>query len=55
MPIYSVSDLYSVYEDTAKEMSPTKVDIYPVVMRIDGELKNGGGAQLIWTLHEIRT
>ena len=59
MPIYSVADLYPVYEQTAKEMSPTKVDAYPVVMRtiywvmrIDGELKNGGVAQLIWNLHE---
>ncbi|MGH1336320.1 MAG: DMP19 family protein [Aureispira sp.] len=59
MPIYSLSDLHPIYEHTAKEMSPTKVAAYPLVartiywaMRIDGELKNGGIAQLIWNLHE---
>lgn len=59
MPIYSLSDLYPIYEDTYDKIKPSNVDTYPkvaatiyLIMRIDGEIKNGGVAQLIWNLHE---
>lgn len=59
MPIYSLSDIYPIYEDSYNKIKPSNIDIYPkvaaivyLIMRIDGELKNGGVAQLIWNLHE---
>lgn len=59
MPIYSLSDIYPIYEDTYNQIKPSNIETYPkvaatiyLVMRIDGEIQNGGVAQLIWNLHE---
>lgn len=59
MPIYSISDLQPIYEDTYDKIKPSNIDNYPKVaatiywiMQIDGEIKNGGVAQLIWNLKE---
>ena len=59
MPILAVADLQPVFEDVARRVAAAKpTERCPVarrlywVMRIDGEIRNGGVAQLIWNLHQ---